>query len=273
MRVSCIIPTKDRRESTARAVDSVYGQQWPGIEIVVVDDGSSDGTTEALRARFSGVNFVRLSGEGPGRARNAGAAAARNDVLMFLDSDDIWLPGHVSALCETLDRGFSVAYGRTVTIDEVNCGSFCIPDDGHAVEGDCFRWLLRWCFLVPSAFSITRAAFEDAGGFAEGNIGEDWEFFLRVSERYFFGYAGQHPITRRYLHQGSLCSVNGGKGFLDALAMIEKTALQSGRVCSLERQRFQEVKKWGLRNSTNKRTVQEWFTAMMESGLLAERFR
>ena len=81
-----------------RAVQSVLEQRTPVFEIVVVDDGSIDHTSEDLSRRFPDVKVVRLSGMGPGPARNAGVNAASGDVLMFLDSDDQWLPNHVGNL-------------------------------------------------------------------------------------------------------------------------------------------------------------------------------
>ena len=96
---------------TLEAIKSVMDQRCPGMEIILIDDGSTDNTLAAAATRFPDIHTLKLHGAGPGPARNAGAAAASGDILMFLDSDDIWFENHVQQLVKTLNRGFEVAYG------------------------------------------------------------------------------------------------------------------------------------------------------------------
>jgi len=269
MRVSCVIPTRDRCRMVCAAIDSVVRQQWPGLEIVVVDDGSSDGTAEMVAARYPAVRLVRLAGLGAGPARNAGVAAARGEVVMFLDSDDLWLDRHVAVLVATLERGFEVAYGTTETIDQVSRGRFCIPEPGQGREGAVLAGLLRWCFLVPSALAVRRRAFDVCGGFGTEPFGEDWSLLLRLASRYPFGFAGARPISRRHLHRGSLCCLTGRELLVDCLSRLGEEVAVAVWGGVETAQRFVMLAQWVRdQNETSWTTVQEWYCAMREEGLV-----
>ena len=130
------------------AIESIKRQHYSDLEIIVVDDGSTDNTRAEIKSIFPEIRQVKLAGVGPGPARNAGVAASSGGILMFLDSDDIWLENHIRQLTDTISRGFQVAYGTTKTMDEIGGEDFLIPDINDWIEGDCFEALLRWCFLV-----------------------------------------------------------------------------------------------------------------------------
>jgi glycosyltransferase involved in cell wall biosynthesis len=97
--LSVVIPTWNRAPLVCEAVRSALHQRPGGVEVIVVDDASTDGTAERLRAEFgSQIRLVRLEHRrGPGGARNAGARLARGEFVGFLDSDDLWLPGKLKA--------------------------------------------------------------------------------------------------------------------------------------------------------------------------------
>lgn len=89
---SVVIPTRDRWPIVEEAVDSVLAQTFASFELIVVDDGSRDGTAEKIEEAFPLARILRLPGEGVSAARNAGVAAAKGVWAAFLDSDDLWLP-------------------------------------------------------------------------------------------------------------------------------------------------------------------------------------
>lgn len=96
MLVSTIIPTYNRAAYIERAIDSVLSQMLPGDELIVVDDGSQDGTS-AILAKYAGRIIVLQGGHGgAGRARNLGIRHARNELVAFLDSDDAWFPAKLA---------------------------------------------------------------------------------------------------------------------------------------------------------------------------------
>ena len=266
MRISCVIPTKNRPEMTCRAISSVLAQDTPVREIIVVDDGSTDHTVALVAARFPEVRLLERSGLGPGFARNAGVAEACGEVVMFLDSDDVWLPGHVAGLMRTLARGYAVAYGVTRNSDQVGGGEFCLPEPGTGVEGYCLAGLARWCFLVPSALAVETRAFAAAGGFGGGELGEDWSFFLRLARLFPFGFCGEEPITLRYLHQGSLCNGATGERLETLLASVSLALAEAG-AASEEVSRFRALADW-TRQQGDWQTVQQWYLSLKQEELL-----
>ncbi len=105
-RLSVVIPTWNRARLVCEAVESALGQEGVDLEVIVVDDGSTDGTSEVIGRRFGeSVKLLRMSmRSGVGAARNEGVSQATGDLLAFLDSDDLWLPGKLKAELGVLDR-------------------------------------------------------------------------------------------------------------------------------------------------------------------------
>lgn len=210
MKVSCIIPVRDRIDLIPRAIESVYRQNRRIDELVVIDDGSVDGTGAMISTYYSDIVLLATSGQGPGTARNMGVSAATGDLIMFLDSDDCWHADHVERLLGVIEKGYAFAYGITRNINQVTQDDFLIPDQGNGLSGNCFHALTKWCFMVPSSVAVTRDAFMECGGFPNIEMGEDWVFFLNIASRYPFGFTDE-CITTRYLHDGSICSQPGIK--------------------------------------------------------------
>lgn len=267
MRTSCLIPTRDRAQMVQRALLSVLAQERPCDEIIVVDDGSVDGTAEQLMARFPQVRLVRLPGVGPGRARNAGVAMATGEALLFLDSDDEWTPDHVQRLVPLLAAGSEVAYGIARTIDLVGGGEFCIPDQGEGPTGDCFDALLRWCFLVPSAMAVRRAAFDRVGGFVLNDLGEDWGFFLQLAQHYSFAFAGAGPIAIRYLHEGSQCRLRSRHTIRAAVSALYRLDWEEARR-EAATSHLGQLLNWINQKDAPWTTVHEWYLSMKRDNLV-----
>ncbi len=89
---SVIIPTFNRLPLLKEALNSVWRQTFSDYEVIVIDDGSTDGTAEYLQSRCERMRFFRQTNKGPGAARNLGVSNARGEYLAFLDSDDLWFP-------------------------------------------------------------------------------------------------------------------------------------------------------------------------------------
>ena len=266
-RVSCIVPVRDRKELVCQAIESALAQQHTEMEIVVVDDGSVDGTFHRVSRRFPGITVLRAKGLGPGRARNYGVQASSGQVLMFLDSDDLWCKNHCRLLLNALEGGIPVSYGVTRNMDLVNGSEFYIPDRQDGPSGDCFDALLRWCFMVPSSFAVTRKAFLAAGGFGHGSIGEDWSLFLRLSRLYPIAFVPE-VVTIRRLHEKSLCCQSFSRGkALDMIKMLQETAVKAGCI-PREISRLQMVFELTERQGEKWLSVQDWYIGLKMHNLI-----
>src|ERR1700730_10501356 len=104
MLFSIVIPTYNRADLLPCAIASVQGQQFTDYEIIVVDDGSQDGTREYLQGLEPQIRYLRQENGGPGAARNAGICAARGDYVAFLDSDDLWFPWTLTVFARAISE-------------------------------------------------------------------------------------------------------------------------------------------------------------------------
>ncbi len=195
--VSVVIPTRDRADLVGRAIASVLAQSRPPDEVIVVDDGSTDATEEAVR-RFAGVRYLGVEPRGVSGARNHGIAAASGEWLAFLDSDDEWLP---EKLEEQLAALAAQPEYRVCHADEIwiRNGRRVNPRRRHAKQGGwIFRHCLPLCAISPSAVVIHRSIFERVGLFDEELPAcEDYDLWLRVSALYPVLYVDR-PLIRKY---------------------------------------------------------------------------
>ena len=102
--VSAIIPTYNRAHLVTEAIDSVLAQTYPHIEVIVVDDGSTDDTMARLAPYGSRIRVIRQENAGPAAARNKGIAASSGGLVAFLDSDDLWLPAKIERQVRLLQK-------------------------------------------------------------------------------------------------------------------------------------------------------------------------
>lgn len=103
--ISIIIPTYNRKSHLGRALESVWGQTESSYEVIVIDDGSTDGTTEWLHSSHPQVRVIQLSdNQGAAAARNVGIRQAKGQWIAFLDSDDQWLPDYLEAQTQALKQ-------------------------------------------------------------------------------------------------------------------------------------------------------------------------
>ncbi len=183
--VSVVIPSHDRAALLSRALESVRSQSRPAGEVIVVDDGSTDGTAGILPRRFPEVRLMRQERRGVSAARNRGIGAASGDWIAFLDSDDSWEPPKLE---RQLDALAAAPRYRICHTDEIwiRNGRRVNPRRRHAKRGGwIFRHCLPLCAISPSSALIHRSVFEAVGLFDEDLPGgEDYDLWLRISARY-----------------------------------------------------------------------------------------
>ncbi len=212
-RISVVIPTFNRRDMVVESVESVLRQTCPDWELAVVDDGSTDGTADALEARFDDprVRVVRQANAGASAARNRGARETRGEFLAFLDSDDTWLPGKLERQLEALDerRESPACYTGEIWYRR---GRRVNPRSIHAKHGGwIFDRCLPLCIISPSSILLRRAVFEALGGFDESLPAcEDYELWLRLTARHPVHLVAEPLIVKRNGHAGQLSQEHWG---------------------------------------------------------------
>jgi glycosyltransferase involved in cell wall biosynthesis len=197
--VSVVIPAFNAASFVGRAVQSVLSQTHGALDLIVVDDGSTDGTAEVLRGFGSQVRWFAQSHRGPAAARNLGLAHAHGECVMFLDADD-WIHPHKVERQLPLVRAPAAppwTYCDIQYVDE-NGGPVGLASDrfGYAARprlaGWLFPQLIHGNFIPVHAPLIRRSCVDAVGGFDDDPqmIGiEDWEFLLRLADRFEASYA------------------------------------------------------------------------------------
>jgi glycosyltransferase involved in cell wall biosynthesis len=204
--VSVIIPTYNRAALVKEAVASVLAQTWREFELIVVDDGSTDDTSEALAPYASRLRLWRRESRGGvSAARNTGIAAARGDWLAFLDSDDLWLPEKLARQMTYLAahpeqlwcQAEETWMRRGVQVKQ--------PQTHRKIGGHIFCQSLERCMVSPSAVILHRRLLEQHGGFDEIlPAAEDYDLWLRLSWRYEIGLLTEPLIIKRGGHADQL---------------------------------------------------------------------
>ena len=201
-----IIPTFNRRERLLAAVSSVQRQTFRDWELVVVDDGSQDGTEAAMEPFLCRhIRYLRQPHQGVSAARNRGLAEARFDWVAFLDSDDTWHPRKLHAQWEAVqDRpGYGVVHTDEIWIRH---GVRVNARKKHRKYGGwIFHHCLRLCLISPSSILIQRRLLDRCGLFDETYpVCEDYELWLRLTARWPVLYLPETLITKHGGHSDQL---------------------------------------------------------------------
>lgn len=211
--VSILIPAYNAARTIIEAVDSALNQTHPAIEVIIIDDGSSDDTPKLIRQRYetdSRVKFITQTNGGPASARNHALRLARGEWVQFLDSDDRLHPQKITqslARAAQID-GAAVVYGPAHIIDQAGNPA---PDwDFPAFpSGDVFcAWITgamaNGSYGVLPSFMAKRAAVESVGGFDEAIFGsEDWDLWIKLAARYPFAALSEKWVDYRD-HDGGI---------------------------------------------------------------------
>ena len=196
-KVSVIIPAYNKAELTVKTVESVLGQTYNNIEIVVVDDGSTDDTRQSLLPYSHKIKYIYKENGGACRARNMGIRSATGEYVALLDCDDIYLPKKIEKCVDYLERKLDIGFVYTPAcfIDANGARIKRYPRFARRSSGYIARKLLRKNFICNSTVVVRRGCFKKAGYFDESIFtSADWDMWLRLSEYYKAGYIDE-PLT------------------------------------------------------------------------------
>jgi glycosyltransferase involved in cell wall biosynthesis len=212
---SVVVPIFNARATLARAVESVLAQAYADFELILVDDGSTDGSlttlTDPLDPR---IVVVRQPNAGEGAARNRGIEVAGRRWVAFIDADDIWLPDHLAELERVIRRFPQARLVGTRTLESDFSGRYAIPRHRQDPTIELIHYFERMAreprpMTIVSA-AVARGVVEQVGPFGRHGVGADSEFLARV--------ALQHPVaassrpTAVYIHgHGSVTERAGSR--------------------------------------------------------------
>ncbi|MFN9718047.1 MAG: glycosyltransferase family 2 protein [Planctomycetota bacterium] len=181
-KVSVIIPTYNGESEIRRAIDSALSQEGCDVEVIAVNDGSTDNTKAVLDSYGDRIRAIHRHNSGPAPTRNAGIAAATGDWIAFLDHDDFWKPGKLKAqLAAAAGTGADIIYTNCENFGDVNRVAQLRSIPGQMPEGDLFEPLLLDNFIVISSTMIRRSLLLQFGSFDAPPGVEDWDLWLRLA--------------------------------------------------------------------------------------------
>ncbi len=220
-KVSVVIPTYNRLPMLKEAVDSVLAQDFEDIELIVVDDGSTDGTAEEIKRYGGRVKLLQHPvNKGVSAARNKGILQARGKYVALLDSDDLWVKGKLKIQTTFLNDNphYPLCYTDEIWIRR---GKRVNPMLKHAkYSGWIFEKCLPLCIISPSSVMIKRALFSKVGLFDEAlPVCEDYDFWLRISARFPIFFIDRKLIIKRGGHPDQLSQRSWGNDRYRVIAL------------------------------------------------------
>jgi glycosyltransferase involved in cell wall biosynthesis len=225
--VSVIIPTYNRSEMLKQAIDSVLAQDFDDFELIVVDDGSTDNTPEILDAYKDKIVYCRQDNKGVSAARNRGIHLSSGELIAFLDSDDLWLPGKLSCQVDFFNSHADALICQTQET-WVRNGRRVNPKNRHQKEsGMIYERSLALCLVSPSAVMMRKRLLDRVGNFDENLPAcEDYDLWLRISCRFPVHLIDIPLIVKRGGHKDQLSGAHGLDRFrIYAISKIMESGL------------------------------------------------
>ena len=217
--VSCIIPVYNGQRFLAEAVDSIFAQTYRPIEVIVVDDGSTDGTARVAGDYPRPIVYIHQTNQGSPRARNRGIQAAKGDFIAFLDVDDLWraqkLSVQMAKFDDQVELDFCVSHIRNFWMPELA--------DEEARLGDHPKTQ-----PLPGYISGTllakRSSFEKVGLFnSELDHGDSLDWFLRAREKGAVGEVITEVLVDRRMHSGNISRLQEKQSRNEFLTILKRS--------------------------------------------------
>ncbi len=222
---SVVIPTYNRCDLLLECLDSVVAQRRQPEEVIVIDDGSTDGTSSALEQR-KGISLLQLANAGPGAARNRGATAATGDYLVFLDSDDLWFPWSLEVMSELVKKHDHPAllfarfqdFSRSEALKVESLTPTALAFEDYLSSAK------HKFFAGAGMMVVRREIFLAEGGFAEDRYNaEDHDLALRLGNAPGFVQITAPVIVGHRMHDGNEMGNTGNTlAGLERLVRTEK---------------------------------------------------
>ena len=225
MLFSIVIPTYNRLALLPRTLDSVWAQRFTDFEVIVVDNGSTDGTDAWLETLGARVQRLRQDNLGPGPARNAGAARARGDYLAFLDSDDLWFPWTLECFADLIRQHERPAVLGAKLMSFTDEAELAAVREGPLVAevfADYFASSRSGYFVGAGMSVLRREEFLRTGGYTDRPINsEDHDLILRMGTAPGFVQVTS-PVTLGWRRHAGSATMDPARSAAGNLYLVEQ---------------------------------------------------
>lgn len=252
--VSIIIPTYNRRNVIKNTIQSVLNQTYPEFELLIIDDGSTD-DTESLVNQLddSRIRYIKLpENKGVAAARNVGISEANYDYIAFQDSDDLWKETKLEKQMKVITQNTEIGL--------IYCPYECrkadgqlltVPDDSIPLQekqGDIYRYMLRRNTIGTPTALLRKEYLIKAGGFREGlTCLEDWELFLRITQRYPVAFLEEALVFANLSTDGVSHNISGYyEARCHMLAAHKEALLQYGIFSDVTKEILKSAEQLGI---------------------------
>lgn len=258
--ISIVVPTYNRKDYLRICLQALLNQSYTNNEIIVMDDGSTDDTCEMIKSEFPQVVYFYQENAGTAAAKNNAVTKAKGQYIVFIDSDDVFLPDAVEKLFKALPEESPAAcsYGHYLTIDANGVQQPTKNKVKHFPSGMILKDLLEHIIVTNCGTMIPRQLFLETGGFdCRLRVAEDYKLFLTLAAQVPF-YAVAEPIYLRRRHNNNLSSANYAKiktvfsvfdGFVTSHSELQNQYPQiiRRRYADFHNKLYREAQKEGLR--------------------------
>lgn len=211
MNVSVVIPCFNRKKTLSRSIDSVVNQTYKPSEIIIVDDGSTDGTRDFILNSYPNIKYFFQPKKGVSSARNKGIRESSSDWVAFLDSDDEWLPQKLEKQINQLGKHSEIFISHTNEIWIRNGVRVNQMKKHQKYGGYIFDKCLDICRISPSSVLIHKRVLKDVGVFDETlQVCEDYDLWLRITSKYSVLFERELLIVKYGGHKDQLSKVKEG---------------------------------------------------------------
>ena len=209
--ISVVIPTYNRRKTIGRSIDSVLNQTLFPSEIIVVDDGSTDGTSDYIQSNFPSIRLLQQPNKGVSLARNMGIRSSNSDWVALLDSDDEWFPQKLEKQVMTLSQSPDIKFCHTEEIWIRNGVRVNQMKKHQKYGGHIFYKCLDMCRISPSSVLFHQSILDDVGYFDKDlKVCEDYDLWLRITAKFPVLYIDESLIKKYGGHEDQLSRVKDG---------------------------------------------------------------
>jgi len=257
--VSIIIPAYNKAELTVKAVKSVLDQTYSNVELIVVDDGSTDNTKEKMFKFGNQIQYIHKDNGGCCSARNKGIELAKGDYFAFLDCDDTYEPDKIKMCVQFLqnNKEYGAVHTAANFIDEKGNTLRIYSHLRSQKTGWISNVLILKNYICNSTPVMRRECINKVGNFDESIFTPaDWDLMIRISEKYRVGYIDE-PLTR-YLVSGNYVFEHLGMSLKEELQVLKKTFSRSNRYnswlrrCAISDLHLRYAQAYILKNDTIK---------------------